>query len=81
MTKLSTLKQALKRRRTQNRKGPEAPYIHAIKQVDTAPPTFEIVINYRATLAESYVRFVEKSLRAKFDFTATPVRVYVRSIN
>jgi len=74
------LKQAIKRRRPQKKKGPEAPHIHAITQLDTSPPTFEVVIDYKDTLAESYVRFLEKFLREKFDFTATPIRIYVRSI-
>lgn len=74
------LKQAVKRRRPQKRKGPEAPFIHTIKQIDSAPPTFEVVIDYKDTLAESYVRFLQKMFRIKFDFTATPVRIYVRSI-
>ncbi len=73
------LKQAVARRRPQKKKGPEAPYVHALKQVDTAPPTFELVIQNQDTLAESWVRFMEKMLREKFEFTGTPVRVYVRA--
>lgn len=74
------LKAAIKRRRPQKKKGPEAPYIHTIQQIDTSPPTFEVVIDYKDTLAESYVRFIEKALREKFDFEATPIRVYVRAL-
>lgn len=74
------LKQAVKRRRPQKKKGPEAPFIHTIKQIDTAPPTFEVVIQYTDTLAESYVRFLQKIIREKFDFEGTPVRIYVRSV-
>ena len=74
------LKAAVKRRRPQKKKGPEAPYIHTIKQLDTAPPTFEIVIQNQDTLAESYVRFIEKMFRQKFDFEGTPIRLYVRSV-
>lgn len=74
------LKQAVKRRRPQKKKGPEAPYIHTIKQIDTAPPTFEVVIQNQDTLAESYVRFLKKMFREKFDFEGTPVRIYVRSV-
>jgi GTPase len=74
------LKQAIKRRRPQKKKGPEAPFVHTIKQIASAPPTFEIVIQYQDTLAESYVRFLAKMFREKFDFEGTPVRIYVRSV-
>lgn len=74
------LKAAVKRRRPQKKKGPEAPYIHTIKQIDTAPPTFEVVIQYQDTLAESYVRFLQKMFREKFEFDGTPIRIYVRSV-
>jgi len=74
------LKSAIKRRRPQKKKGPEAPYIHTIKQIDTAPPTFEVVIQHQDTLAESYVRYLKKVFREKFDFEGTPIRIYVRSV-
>jgi len=74
------LKKAVQRRRPQKKKGPDAPYIHTIKQLATAPPTFEVVIQFQDTLAEPYVRFLKKFFREKFDFEATPVRIYVRSV-
>jgi len=74
------LKQAVKIRRPQKKKGPVAPFIHAITQLDTDPPTFEIVIDFKDTLAESYVRFLIKHLRNKFELTCTPIKIYVRSI-
>lgn len=74
------LKRAMLRRRPQRKKGPDAPYVHTLQQVDTAPPTFEVVIDFKDTLAESYVRFLQKQLREKFDFRATPVRLFVRSV-
>lgn len=74
------LKKAVARRRPQKRKGPEAPYIHAIKQVGTNPPHFEIVIDYDNTLAPFYSRYLTKILRAAFDFEGTPIRMHVRAI-
>ncbi|MBI4122057.1 MAG: ribosome biogenesis GTPase Der, partial [Parcubacteria group bacterium] len=74
------LKKAVARRRPQKKKGPEAPYIHAIKQVRTNPPHFEVVIDYDNTLAEFYVRYLTKVLRSQFDFEGTPLRIHVRAI-
>lgn len=74
------LKKAIARRRPQKKKGPEAPYIHAIKQLGICPPVFEIIIDYDNTLAEFYVRYLTKVIRSQFDFTATPIRTTVRAI-
>lgn len=74
------LKKAIARRRPQKKKGPEAPYIHAIKQLETCPPKFEIIIDYDNTLADFYVRYLTKVIRSQFDFTATPIRTTVRAI-
>lgn len=74
------LKKAIARRRPQKKKGPEAPYIHAIKQIGTQPPVFEVVIDYDDTLANFYVRYLMKVIRSQFEFTATPIRISVRAI-
>lgn len=74
------LKKAVARRRPQKKKGPDAPYVHAIKQIGTEPPHFEVVIDYDNTLAEFYVRYLTKIIRSQFDFEGTPVRMRVRAI-
>ncbi len=74
------LKKAVARRRPQKKKGPEAPYIHAIKQVGTEPPHFEVIIDYDNTLAHFYVRYLMKVIRAQFEFDGTPIRIHVRAI-
>jgi GTP-binding protein len=48
--------------------------IYYITQAKTAPPTFLIFTNQKTPLHFSYERFLENQLRAKFDFTGTPVR-------
>jgi len=75
-----TLKRAVNRRRPQKKKGPQAPYIHGVNQVAVAPPTFEIVISYKDTLADGYVRFLAKQLRHEYEFEGTPLRIFVRPI-
>jgi len=52
--------------------------IYYITQAKTAPPTFLLFTNQKAPLHFSYERFLENQLRAKFDFTATPVRFVQR---
>ena len=52
--------------------------IYYITQAKTAPPTFLIFTNQKEPLHFSYERFLENQLRAKFDFTGTPVRFVQR---
>jgi GTPase len=52
--------------------------IYYITQAKTAPPTFLLFTNQRHPLHFSYERFLENQLRAKFDFTGTPVRFVQR---
>jgi GTPase len=52
--------------------------IYYITQAKTAPPTFLLFTNQKMPLHFSYERFLENQLRAKFDFTGTPVRFVQR---
>ena len=52
--------------------------IYYITQAKTAPPTFLLFTNQKVPLHFSYERFLENQLRAKFDFTGTPVRFVQR---
>lgn len=52
--------------------------IYYITQAKTAPPTFLLFTNQKQPLHFSYERFLENQLRAKFDFTGTPVRFVQR---
>jgi GTPase len=52
--------------------------IYYITQAKTAPPTFLLFTNQKAPLHFSYERFLENQLRAKYDFTGTPVRFVQR---
>lgn len=52
--------------------------IYYITQAKTAPPTFLLFTNQKAPLHFSFERFLENQLRAKFDFTGTPVRFVQR---
>jgi GTPase len=52
--------------------------IYYITQAKTAPPTFLLFTNQKTPLHFSFERFLENQLRAKFDFTGTPVRFVQR---
>jgi GTPase len=52
--------------------------IYYITQAKTAPPTFLLFTNQKQPLHFSYERFLENQLRARFDFTGTPVRFVQR---
>jgi GTP-binding protein len=52
--------------------------IYYVTQAKTGPPTFLLFTNQKMPLHFSYERFLENQLRAKFDFTGTPVRFVQR---
>src|SRR6267154_1484661 len=52
--------------------------IYYITQAKASPPTFLIFTNQKTPLHFSFERFLENQLRAKFDFTGTPVRFVQR---
>ena len=52
--------------------------IYYVVQAKIAPPTFLLFTNQKMPLHFSYERFLENQLRAKFDFTGTPVRFVQR---
>ena len=52
--------------------------IYYITQAKTAPPTFLLFTNQNQPLHFSFERFLENQLRAKFEFTGTPVRFVQR---
>jgi GTP-binding protein len=52
--------------------------IYYITQAKISPPTFLMFTNQKTPLHFSYERFLENQLRAKFDFTGTPVRFIQR---
>lgn len=52
--------------------------IYYITQTGTEPPEFVIFTNFKNALKDSYLRYVEKSLRERFSFSGTPIRIHVR---
>ncbi len=61
-------------------KGTRQPKIYEIKQVDTKPQTFEVVIGAKTSLNNSYLKFIENKIREKFKLRGLPVVAYVRKL-
>ncbi len=49
-----------------------------INQVKTMPPTFVLFTNFPNLIPEHYKRYLENSLREKFGFSGTPIRLLFR---
>ncbi len=48
-------------------------------QVGTEPPEFVIFVNHPEGLKEAHLRFIERSLRERFTFGGTPIRIFVKA--
>jgi GTP-binding protein len=53
--------------------------LYYITQFKTEPPSFVIFANRPSPLKDSHLRYIEKSLREKFVFMGSPVRIFVRA--
>ena len=47
-------------------------------QVAVSPPTFILFVNDKTLMHFSYERYLENYFRKTFDFTGTPIRVFLR---
>lgn len=54
-------------------KGTRQPSISRFRQINTDPPIFEAFIKYRTSLHRSYLQYLERKLRADFNFEGTPI--------
>jgi len=61
-------------------RGTRRPKIYEIKQVDTKPQTFEVLIGAKTSLNNSYLKFIENKIRTKFKLRGIPVVAYVRKL-
>ena len=52
--------------------------IYYAVQDGACPPTFVIFVNSQDLMHFSYKRFLENTLRNTFDFTGTPIRIFIR---
>jgi GTP-binding protein len=47
-------------------------------QVGTEPPEFVVFVNHPGGLKDAHLRFIERSLRERFSFSGTPIRLFVK---
>ena len=55
--------------------------IYYASQVTVCPPTFVIFVNDASIMHFSYKRFLENCIRNTFDFSGTPIRLFIREKN
>jgi len=72
------LKSAVKKHRPTKGRGTKYPRIYEFKQAGVNPPSFMVQVGPRESLADSYLRFLENQLRAKFGFIGTPISMWVK---
>lgn len=72
------LREVIARHKPSRGKGVAHPHIFRLKQLDTNPPTFELVIKGLRldVLHPSYLRFLENRLRDHYGFLGTPIRFH-----
>lgn len=58
----------------------ERPKIVGIKQTGICPPHFLLYTFSKKPVPEAFIKFIEKRMREKFDFTGTPIGVEVKQI-
>ena len=64
--------------------GVRHPYIYRMAQRGAEPPTYTLAIKAKRKenmVPEAYLRFVERRLREKWDFSGTPVRIVARAVD
>ncbi len=63
-------------------KGPLPPKVLGMKQIDVAPPRFQLFIKAKRldVLHASYLRYLENRLRERFDLKGTPVIITVKGV-
>ncbi|MFH0853015.1 MAG: ribosome biogenesis GTPase Der [bacterium] len=74
------LKDIIQRHPPTRGKGTKYPRIRKLEQIGTAPPRFLITIGPKEDLNISYLSFVEKMLRERYDFVGCAIRTSIRKV-
>lgn len=73
----NVLRTAVARMPAPTHKGKEVK-LYYMTQVGTEPPEFVIFSNNPGGIKDSYLKYVERSLRDAFSFMGTPIRIFVK---
>lgn len=74
------LEKATKEHRPSRGKGTRHPKLLGMKQLEVAPPVFEVAVKFQTSLHRSYVSYLENKLREEFNFLGTPIVMKLRKI-
>lgn len=74
------LKQAISHRLPTRGKGINHPKLLGMRQINEAPPIFEVFVKAKTSLHRSYLNFLENQLREHYDFTATPIVIKLTKV-
>jgi GTP-binding protein len=53
--------------------------IYFMSEVAVAPPSFAVFVNDPELMHFSYERYLENSIRKSFDFSGTPIKIFIRA--
>ncbi|MFA4830583.1 MAG: ribosome biogenesis GTPase Der [Patescibacteria group bacterium] len=67
------LKNCVRNKQPSRGKGTRHPELMGLRQINTAPPIFELFIKPKTSVHSSYVSYLENKLRERFDFLGTPI--------
>jgi len=72
------LKQALKKHKPPVNQNNIRPYLSNLKQIRTNPPSFSLQIRRKDALTQAYLKYLENSLREKFNLIGTPINISLK---
>jgi GTP-binding protein len=67
------LKTSTRNKQPSRGKGTRHPALLGIRQINYAPPIFELFIKPRTSVHGSYIKYLENKMREQFDFLGTPI--------
>jgi GTP-binding protein len=74
------LREAMFRRLPTRGKGVNHPKLLGMRQINDAPPIFEVFVKAKTSLHRSYLNYLENRLRERYDFTATPIVIKLTKV-
>jgi GTP-binding protein len=74
------LREAMFRRLPTRGKGVNHPKLLGMRQINEAPPIFEVFVKAKTSLHRSYLNYLENRLRERYDFTATPIVIKLTKV-
>ncbi len=74
------LKYIIKRQSPRKTKGTKPPFIHQIRQINTAPQTFEIITNQPENIHFSYLRFIKNNLRERYQLAGVGIKLVITDV-